>query len=73
MNHCYLRLKLQLLLTMINRSIPADPSEKRTRMISDIYTYIYTYIYIYIYIYAMTIKIFTSHKKKFEKIEIGKK
>ena len=52
MNHCYLRLKLHLLLTMINRSIAADPSEKRTRMYFR-YIYIHIYIYIYIYIYAI--------------------
>ena len=51
MNHCYLRLKLHLLLTMINRSIPADPSEKRTRMY-----FRYTYIHIYIYIYMQSLK-----------------
>ena len=49
MNHCYLRLKLHLLLTMINRSIPADPSEKRTRMY-------FRYIYIHIYIYMQSLK-----------------
>ena len=58
MNRCYLRQKLHLLLTMRNRSISADPSEKRTRMyFRYIYTYIYIYvcicIYLYVYIYAI--------------------
>ena len=52
MTNCYLRLKLQLLLTMINSDLSLRvPLKKEHTCISDIYTYIYIYIYIYIYLY----------------------